>query len=300
MEGSYQGPADREPEDKDPEGAETHTPGPSDPQTTAPVPPAAHTAAKRRSKSQRLASKLRAGAALIVTVTVTIVVTRAVDSGYTSVTTGSAIVLDIDPDVDDIPLGPTTAGAGGQYWFPFSASALPPPPGDADTCVGRYEWAQGLRGVDAGYSLVRILVAAQSVPVSILSFRVEIVQRAAPKPGTVAGCGGQGYEGPSSLRLIDVNLDSSPPTSQSFAAGSTKPDPEFYFELSPGESEVFDVVATTLRYYCRWKAVLQLLVGHKTEQDTIVDPTTNQPFVTNATSASIEVSYLDNAWRRTS
>jgi hypothetical protein len=197
--------------------------------------------------------------------------------------------VEVQPNIDQISLGPATSG--GEYWLPVSLAQLPSPPEALNTCMGRYTWAHEHGGVDAERTIARVVVFDNGTePVAITGLRVHTLsRRPPPRSGVVVSCPGRG-EGPAAVHIVDVNLDREPPRVESYPAGSLRPDPTFGFTLTPGQSQIFDLVATTKTCYCTWEVYLLVSAGGNPQEVEI-----GHPFVTTADSRTVAY-YEEHRW----
>jgi hypothetical protein len=242
-----------------------------------------------RRLTKRVVAVIGAGLAVLLTAIITAFGTNLFDSA----TAASPVHVAIEPDVDQISDGPTAVG--GEYWFPVGPTRLPSPPQGLDSCVGRYEWSRRNGGVDAGQTVIRLVVSTSgNTALAITGFQVHVTSRQpAPTTGVVASCPGRGAGGPSQVHLIDADLDVSPVTTISYPAGSERPDPTFAFTLSPNESQILEVIATTNRCKCEWEATLSASVEGATRHFLITDH--GHPFATTARLGKI-VRFHNSRW----
>jgi hypothetical protein len=140
---------------------------------------------------------------------------------------------------------------------------------------------------------VRVNVAAIAKPVTITGFQLHVLKRSAPLAGVVASCGGRGGS-PFETRSLISNLDEEPVRTESYPAGSQRPDPTFAFTLKPGDSQVFDIVARTFTCFCEWEATIEGVAEGHTRKFPITD--NGKPFATNASSDSTIVRYKRSRW----
>lgn len=141
-------------------------------------------------------------------------------------------------------------------------------------CSTFHPWARQLGAVDVGETRVRVLAQGRrDVPIVISGLRAHIVKRGPPQSGTEVVC-------PSAATLesrpMAIDLDAPVPVAR--RAG---PSPDFGFTLAKGETEVFDITATTSRSNVTWSITLDLLVdGDPQEVDLL--PPDRSPFRTTA------------------
>jgi hypothetical protein len=166
----------------------------------------------------------------------------------------------------DVSRGPVLADATWDdcrgYVIPRVAASIPPPPPlDSGVTEARRRWAEALGGADAGKSWVSVTVQGRSPRSVVLQgLRVRIVEQRPPPRGTTvtAACGG-----PVDVRLVTVDLDTSPPRIVRSDLPDVRPaDPEdltpvrFPYTVSDVDPEQFAIVAVTERCDCTWTAEL--------------------------------------------
>ena len=104
-----------------------------------------------------------------------------------------------------------TTSAGGSYILDGPIDHISAPPVDADSCVGRFEWAQGYDAVQADTEFVRLRVdATGDEPVYITGLDLLIDDSRPPLRGIHLACPGRG--GQIDDRLVNADLSSNPPT----------------------------------------------------------------------------------------
>lgn len=152
-----------------------------------------------------------------------------------------------------------------------------PPAGN--TASGRYPWAHELGGVDAGESLVRLVVNGTSPSaVVLLGLRVEILDRQPPTEGSHVTVSGGGAA--QSVRYFHIDLDQPAPVPEYVGSSGEDQEAPFPYRVSQGELEVIDVTAFTGASDVRWQLVLEYSAEGK--QDRIVVDDNGDPFQTTA------------------
>ncbi|MFI2651233.1 hypothetical protein [Micromonospora fulviviridis] len=184
--------------------------------------------------------------------------------------TGIYVPKMLDPQ-DERPVAvnlvsnPATVPAWGNDVFsvvmPADARPATHPPTDCPSIV---DWAHGNGGVDQEVTRVRLVVqGASDKGVLIEGMRARVIRRSAnPAPGgTSLTCGGG--QGTVTPRQVTMDLDDAEPS----AEYATKVDgrlPLFGFTLEKGETEVFELSATT-KGTVEWVIKLDLVVGGESQ-----------------------------------
>ncbi|KAB1128627.1 hypothetical protein F6X68_30880 [Micromonospora sp. AMSO12t] len=169
------------------------------------------------------------------------------------------------PIAVNVVSNPATVAAWGNDTFsvvlPADARPATPPP---LTCGSILDWAHGNGGVDQEATRVRLVVqGASDKGVLIDGMRARPIRRTAtPDPGGISlACGGP--QGVATPRRIAMDLDRAEPS----AEYATKVDgrlPLFGFTLQKGETEVFELTAST-KGTVEWVIVLDLVVDGKAQ-----------------------------------
>lgn len=150
-----------------------------------------------------------------------------------------------------------------------------PPNGESEH--GRYDWAKSMGGIDAGSTVVRLIIRGRSEsPVILNNLRVEVVKKAAPVAGTLVSYFGQGAGQP--VRFFEIDLDRSDPTVDYLKQGNKNV--VFPYRVSNSDVEVFDVYAYTLFHDVHWRLHLDYTTSSKEETMTFDDR--GEPFETTA------------------
>lgn len=190
------------------------------------------------------------------------------------------VAINVQSNRDNIAVGGTVQG--GDYVIPRPIQRISAPPWGSRLCYGRYGWAHALGGVDTANRVRVTLQGRGAAQVLISNFRVKAVGQRAPMRGSTITCPEPG--GPSAgvpVRELSVDLDQSPPTwshedPTSHGTGTT-----FAFTVSGGQTEVFDISASSESHLVEWIAEFTLVVDGKQETVTVDD--NGKPFVTTAT-----------------
>jgi hypothetical protein len=141
-------------------------------------------------------------------------------------------------------------------------------------CEAFREWGLRVGGVDAGESVVSVVVQGNtSDAVYVAGMRAHVLSEGTPAEGVLGVCPSAGTVTP---RDVVLDLDASR-TGKYVTSGRAAP---FGFTLARGETEVFHVTATTRRHAVRWLLELDLVVAgaHRT----IVVSEDGRPFATSA------------------
>ncbi len=123
-------------------------------------------------------------------------------------------------------------------------------PNNIPAVFRNWMYAQG--GADGGASYMQVTVTASTTPIDITGVGADIVSRQAPFHGTSLVWPGQGEV---QAVPISLDLDSSLPISSYFENHD--------YHLSPGETAVFDVMATTRTAAVAWRLILTTLFQGK-------------------------------------
>jgi hypothetical protein len=181
-----------------------------------------------------------------------------------------------------------------RFVLPDDPDALPPPPA-GDRPEGRYQWAHALGGVDAGESLVRVIVSGTSEsPVVLHRLHVKVVSRKPPLEGSLISYLGLGA--PMSVRYFDVDLDADPP-SLDYRTADGQTVERFPFRVAETEDEVLDIYAHTFRSDCEWMLELTYTSDGVTGARNIDDQ--GMPFRTTAADGPglVVVYWTENRWQ---
>lgn len=157
-----------------------------------------------------------------------------------------------------VKTNPTDIGDLGQEVLVRDARSAVGSPGSG--CTGFHAWAERVGGVQVGRTYLRVVAQGGSQRIYITDVRVHVVSRRRPFAGTSFDCPTAGGV---PVRDIFINLDDPGSTIRGRYIVGEK-EHEISFEVGPGETEVFDVVAETRRCDCRW--VLELVTIQNGEE----------------------------------
>jgi hypothetical protein len=147
-----------------------------------------------------------------------------------------------------------------------------------------HRWAHSRGGIDAYWTLIRLVVQGRSsTPVVLQALQVEVVSGEPPSGRTLVKF--QPVAGGIPVRTLNVELDRTPPTVQ-FEEG-----PGFPLRVSSGELEVIDLLAHTASCTCRWVATLHFTADGESDSVTIDDH--GQPFETRVPKNGYEVGFCN-------
>jgi hypothetical protein len=155
------------------------------------------------------------------------------------------------------------------------ASVGAPPHGSSE--LGRYNWGKSMGGIDAGSTVLRLVIRGRSdSPVILDNLEVEVADARPPLRGTLVSYLGQGAGEP--VRFFEINLDHQPATVKYLQKGEDTA--VFPYRVSKTDVEVFDIYAYTLRHDVRWRLRLDYTSADK--QGTMVFDDQGRPFETTA------------------
>ncbi|NLU75660.1 hypothetical protein HCC61_23895 [Streptomyces sp. HNM0575] len=210
-------------------------------------------------------------------------------SGITTAVIGAAAGVYVPklldpPDQRSVALNvvnnPATVNTWGTEEFGLVMPKGKTPTGQLPTdCDRVIDWARRNKAVDQEVTRVRLVIQGiADKGVLIEGLRAKILNRS-PKP-TPAGVGLRcgGAQGEATPRQLEINLDAENRSAKysTNTPGQLKP---FGFTLEKGETEVFDLAATT-RGTAEWLIQLDLVVGGK--QETVDVQNRGKPFETTA------------------
>ncbi len=168
----------------------------------------------------------------------------------------------------------------------------------SELCREWRNWAIEGGGVDADQT--RLYAFLQGVPdtaVAVTGLDVEVVRRKPAVSGTHAWCPAGGAVG--SPRLVDIDLDTSPPTIRYAEAGDDFPARKrLLLTLNGTETETLQISAHTRRCDCAWRLILHLVVD--TERREVIIDDGGEPFRTSASTRSSHVAWTGKRWERMS
>ena len=142
-------------------------------------------------------------------------------------------------------------------------------------CEGFHLWVRGLGGVDAGSTKLQLVVQGKVAdPVLISAMRVKVLERLPRVTGVPVQCPPAAE---AQIRAVAIDLDAIPPR-VTYRSGSNR---AFGFTVQEGETESFNVVASTRRAHYRWLLELDLVVSGKKRTIELSDG--GRPFETTPT-----------------
>lgn len=197
--------------------------------------------------------------------------------------------------VEDNPdqLSTATGPRGGAYIVPVSIEDVGDPPNQNNSCVGRYEWARDLDGIDADTTFLRLTVAAVGDhDVRITGFAPRIVERSSPAIGTHLSYPGRGEQ--PEVRSVGVDLDADPP-GVSVTDENGVPI-ETTFDVRGEQRETFEVTVNTMTCDCSWELDVHLVVDGEDRVET-VRRSDGEPFRTSGSGNARSYRFVDGAWR---
>jgi hypothetical protein len=198
---------------------------------------------------------------LLATTVITTVIAAAVSLGLKIVLTRP--VPPVTVAVQDNPGQIPGLTANGQEGVIPAGAHVTGSPGDG--CSGFAPWLKANGGIPGETQVQLVVQSDTSAPVLISDMRIHVLRRSAPVVGTSVACSSAGY---SQIRMINVNLNTTPPLVTYESAGRNLP---FGFTLQDGETEVFDIVAADTRSYCSYELVLDLVIGGKSRSIVVGD-----------------------------
>ncbi|WP_306204419.1 hypothetical protein [Actinoplanes sp. RD1] len=211
--------------------------------------------------------------------------------------------VDLNADPDTLILSEAFARPGGSYVTGLAPDALPDPPLDANSCVGRHDWAHGepVNGVDADSTLALLSLTAHDHPVRVTGAEVHVDKASSqPLAGTLITCPGRGGNEPP--HVIDVDLDS---LQVFFLEAEAKPPTTMNVRIAPHTTETFLISAHLSRSWLRWR--LELTIDDKTDHKLTIGPEghsigsgadhpSQKPFETTAGIGSVRVEFRNGKW----
>lgn len=138
-------------------------------------------------------------------------------------------------------------------------------------CTGFHDWLKANKGIDAGHTKLRLVVQGKvSTPILLSEMRVKVLQKRPLVSGIPVSCPPAAEV---KYRPIEIDLDAEPPrVTYQFDKKN------FGFTLQAGETEAFNIIATTTKGHYTWLIELDLVVDGN--QRTIEVP--SGPFETTA------------------
>lgn len=199
------------------------------------------------------------------------IVTWAVDSAISQATKTSPVAVSVQindsqlPGFDDAPVSAI---------IPMIGKAEPVGP---VSCPAFFQEIKRGAAVPSPLLLQLVVQSNTSQAVLIDNMTVKVVGRRPPVRGPLLKCTSQGV---AQFRSINLNLDT-PTRGAVYSVG--KRYAPFGFTLQQGETEIFDVTATTTRSYVAFDIDLSVIAGGKPRSITVTDD--GRPFEVSASPA---------------
>jgi hypothetical protein len=155
-------------------------------------------------------------------------------------------------------------------------------------------WALGRGGIDADQTkLYAFLQGRPDTAIEFTGIDIEFVRRTPALRATHAYCPAGGAT--ASPRLVDIDLDTKPPTILYAQAGDDYPARHrLLLKLNGTDTETLQIVAHTRHCDCEWRARLHAVVdGHK--EDVVID-NNGKPFRTSASERSSHFMWTGKRW----
>jgi hypothetical protein len=166
-----------------------------------------------------------------------------------------------------------------QFIFPKGSKVTSGP----DDCSQFHSWVSQRGAIKANDNYLRVVLQGRhSNAVLISSLRARIVERRPPLAGIPVTCAFLGGGEPQ-IRFIRLDLDRRPAVgvhAELDDNNEIKQRKPFGFTLKKGETEIFDIWASTGHCYCKWLIELDLVVNGTRAVKTI--SYSGQPFQTTA------------------
>jgi hypothetical protein len=220
-------------------------------------------------------------------------VTHALDSGSRALEDEPPVKIYLETD-------PARVYAGQPEWQTYdfvSPSTLTTPPAPASSrCRDWRIWAHRFGAVDADETTAYLYVQARpDTAVVIDGLEVEVTSRREPLRGPSGHCAAGGAVG--NPRLIDINLDRTPPGVLYAEAGDDYPARRrILFRLRGSETETLQLRAHTRRCDCSWRARLHLVVDGEPHEITVDE--NGKSFRTSASRAAVRhLQWNEDRWR---
>lgn len=170
------------------------------------------------------------------------------------------------------------------FFSDFSQNAVLPNSRDIGTpgrgCNGFHNWMLRNKGVPTAAQFQLVIQSDTSKAVLVEDMRVRMLRELPELNGPAVSCPSAGHV---NFRPININLDSSPPTISYRINNQSAP---FGFTLSEGETEVFDITASSRKAHYIFDIQLNLVIGGQPQ--TLIVTDNGQPFAVSATKATKE------------
>ena len=227
-------------------------------------------------------------AGLAITAVVGALVTVVVAKVQSALDDDYRVAVESNPDRISTRTGPI----GGSYLIARPIQDVGKPPNNENNCIGRYDWAHAMGGIDADSTSARLTIEGLTdKTVHINGISATIVESSAPSVGSNLTCPGRGEQ--PNTRSAVIDLDTNPPSVLTYdASGKLVP---FAFTVSKGQSEVIDISATTNKCTCSWQAVISLSVDGE-QRSYKVQARGNQPFKTTSSSNGKWYQWVSGKW----
>lgn len=219
-------------------------------------------------------------------------VAQLLDSERKSLSNGPGVAISVETDPARVyaPSDPNWETYG--FISTRRPSELGPPP--SELCRKWRTWALDRGGVDADQSRFYVYLQGRHDTAVVISGVDVEVHRRPPRAGTQAFCGAGGASG--SPRLIDVDLDASPPAVRYADEGDEQLGRRrLLLTLNGTETETLQLVAHTRRCDCEWRARIHMTVNG-VERDAVLDDH-GEPFRTSASVRSTHVLWTGKRWK---
>ena len=167
--------------------------------------------------------------------------------------------ITVQADPDQLTTMPQLQAGVGNYVTALPIGKVPDPPGNRDTCDGRYTWAHNapINGIDAERTLFLVTITAVHRPAFVNGAAIHDDNPATPAlTSTLLACPGAG--GPTPPDLLTLDLDSG--TKEFFPAGGETPG-TLNVHITPGETSTLIVSGDATTSYVRWRLILGLYDG---------------------------------------
>jgi hypothetical protein len=218
-----------------------------------------------RAWRQRFLSIPGVAATTAVTAAVSWGVVELIKEAQTSIAHGAPVAVSVETNPASVS---AFAGQPIGLVLPAGTRTLGNP---GPACDDFRPWARSHGGIDAGETMLAVVVQGKSDAAVLLSqLQPKIVSGPSqPKHGIQVSCPSQGD---AEMRAITVDLD------RGRTRYRSKSGAPFGFTVANGETETLDIVARTRRATYKWVLKLELVVAGKKEELTIDDH--GQPFQT--------------------
>jgi hypothetical protein len=231
---------------------------------------------------------LQAAAAIIVTGVLAAVGTLVYNTIHDAFTDKFRVTVESNPD----RITTRTGALGGSYVIAKSIQSIGAPPNKANNCIGRYDWAHSIGGIDADSTSARVTIEGTTDNVvQIKGIAPKIISSSPPSVGSHLTCPGRG--GSPEVRSVAIDLDAKPPTALTVdKTGAVVP---FFFTVNKGQTETFDISAITAKCDCEWNVEISVNVDGKDETFTIMAKGSRNFRTTSSLDAKM-YQWIDGRW----